>query len=379
MAPATAVGKTAMRDAFLCPDDNSVRWDRIEALMGNGDDTRLGNQSENPSADATRVLATKNEPVESNAGILESGGVDFVDGGVPFEFITDQSGLHSAEVSAHGSMNDRNQYSLGEPLPDALTAAALSGESLLNEVFETAASAASAANSSSTDSVTNTDYGVVTDKDAGKQLIAKRSRDVVGRLMGSSDGAALRRVASDANSVDVARYLASDEARPLRGVGVATMTAVLRDVWTVRRAALEAKRAGSHSDGSRTSSSASHSSSSDKTRNEWPESRSAKAIRQREDKTKRRALKVIFGSHLKKLVEYGPRGFFLIAVLIGTAARMSALAVVFAVVDTVKDWLGILTEVVLKGIARVTRGLAKGKLDMAKGRKDKLPKAEDKA
>ena len=58
---------------------------------------------------------------------------------------------------------------------------------------------------------------------------------------------------------------------------------------------------------------------------------------------------------------------------------MSALAVVFAVVDTVKDWLGILTEVVLKGIARVTRGLAKGKLDMAKGRKDKLPKAEDKA
>jgi hypothetical protein len=62
----------------------------------------------------------------------------------------------------------------------------------------------------------------------GKQLIARRSQEVVGRLIGAREGAALRRVSYEACSVSLASYLASDKAAPLRQVGIDQMSAVLK-------------------------------------------------------------------------------------------------------------------------------------------------------
>jgi len=143
---------------------------------------------------------------------------------------------------------------------------------------------------------------------------------VVGRLIGAREGAALRRVSYEACSVSLATYLASNKAAPLRRAGVATMSAVLKDLWTVRQAEI-AKKGGSH--GVRG----------------WPESSAARVIREREEKTQRKAVTVIVLGHLKKLWCNGPRGMVLLAMLGATALRMSVLAVLYATVGAAGEWL----------------------------------------
>ena len=210
---------------------------------------------------------------------------------------------------------------------------ARAGEDLLSEVMDTASAAAASASEDAETSL------VRPSKDAGNELIARRSQEVVGRLMGAKEGAALRRVANDACSVSLASYLASPAAQPLRQAGVATMANVLRDVWSVRRRARDGEVSGCLALEAKTldfSASASASSAQ-----KWPESEGARAIREREDKTKRKALTVIALGHVRRLLTgHGLRGVFLLCGLAATAIRMSLLAVAFAVADAAEDAIG---------------------------------------
>ena len=304
MAPATPEGRRLMRDAFL-EHDNSVRWDRVAELLRN----ELPGDAEKTKG--VRGLATREE-----------------DAAAPLRTTTKTASDDASEASSAASAGSASG-SFDETELDVLRPMAAAGEDLLSEVMD--AAAAAAATTSASEETEATRLSV----DAGKDLIARRSQEVVGRLMGAKEGAALRRVANDACSVSLASYLASPAAQPLREAGVATMARVLRDVWRVRQRArdgvpLETSREYSSDEASSSSSSAA-----------WPESEEARAIRAREEKTKRKALTVIALGHARRLVTgHGVRGVFLLCGLVATAIRMSLLAVAFAVADAVEDAIG---------------------------------------
>ena len=304
MAPATPEGRRLMRDAFL-EHDNSVRWDRVAELLRN----ELPGDAEKTKG--VRGLATREE-----------------DAAAPLRTTTKTASDDASEDSSAASAGSASG-SFDETELDVLRPMAAAGEDLLSEVMD--AAAAAAATTSASEETEATRLSV----DAGKDLIARRSQEVVGRLMGAKEGAALRRVANDACSVSLASYLASPAAQPLREAGVATMARVLRDVWRVRQRArdgvpLETSREYSSDEASSSSSSAA-----------WPESEEARAIRAREEKTKRKALTVIALGHARRLVTgHGVRGVFLLCGLVATAIRMSLLAVAFAVADAVEDAIG---------------------------------------
>ena len=156
--------------------------------------------------------------------------------------------------------------------------------------------------------------------------------------MGAKEGAALRRVANDACSVSLASYLSSPAAQPLREAGVATMADVLRDVWSVRQ---QARSSGEVSRGVSLEGLATSDEASSSLSAAWPESDEARVIREREDKTKRKALTVIALGHARRLLTgHGARGVFLLCGLVATAIRMSLLAVAFAVADAAEDAIG---------------------------------------
>ena len=308
MAPATPEGRRLMRDAFLNEHDNSVRWDRIAELLGN----ELPGDAEKTKG--VQGLATGEEDAAAPLRTTTKTASD--------DTREDSSAASAAHAgSASGSFDETEL--------DALRPMAAAGEDLLSEVMDAASAAAATTSASEETEATRLSA------DAGKDLIARRSQEVVGRLMGAKEGAALRRVANDACSVSLASYLASPAAQPLREAGVATMARVLRDVWRVRQRArdgvpLETSREYSSDEASSSSSSAA-----------WPESEEARAIRAREEKTKRKALTVIALGHARRLVTgHGVRGVFLLCGLVATAIRMSLLAVAFAVADAVEDAIG---------------------------------------
>ena len=234
----------------------------------------------------------------------------------------------STSFGSSGSI-DEEELAVMTPMAEA-------GEQLLNEVMDTAAAAA--ANTtlvpvSSEPDETEKETTETTETTAaaaggdpgptGSELIARRSQEVVSRLIGAREGAALRRVSYEACSVSLASYLASDKAAPLRRAGIETMSAVLQDLWTLRKAELAATN---------------QSSSSLTDRDLWPESEDARVIREREEKTQRKALNVIVKGHLKKLWRDGPRGMLLLVNLAFTALRMSMLAVMYATCGATKEW-----------------------------------------
>ena len=327
MAPATEEGQKAMRDAFLNEKDNSIRWERISELLGQQSEEAAVAAS---SADDALEPKTESEMEDAIFREVMLGADDDAspraDVAVP-----DSDARSSASEGAALAASSANEEL------DALRPMARAGEELLTEVMDTAAAAAadsvsdSNANARSRSaSETVSSSSAAPSPSAGQDLIARRSQEVVGRLIGAKEGAALRRVSYDACSVSLASYLASPAAQPLRDVGVATMSAVLRDVWMVRKAerdhvARAGFGAGNVSDGDGSA---------------WPESETARAIRAREDKTKRKALTVIALGHLKKLWNGGPRGVALIATLAFTALRMSLLAVVYACVGAATDVFG---------------------------------------
>ena len=332
MAPATEEGRRAMRAAFLNEADNTVRWDRIAELLG-GEGGGGGETTKNTAAEAE-------EEGESTGDARE--------GRLPPTEAEMENAIFAEMAFGSGDESDG-----GNEL-DALRPMAEAGEQLLSEAMDVAADAAAAekekarsqnsdARASGSDSDSDSLSRVDVDSDRalakeGQALIARRSQEVVGRLMGAREGAALRRVSYDADSVSLASYLASPAAAPLRERGVAVMADVLRGVWDVRREArrrLEEEKA------------------------RWPESDAARLIREREEKTKRRALAVIAAGHLRRLAREGPRGVALVCSLAATAARMTLAAVWAAVAETVRAW----TANARAAIGNVLRGFRGGRAE----------------
>jgi hypothetical protein len=339
MAPATEEGRRAMRAAFLNEADNTVRWDRIAELMG----------GEGGDGEETTFTAAEAEEGESTGDARsekkEKGARP--EGRLPPTEAEMENAIFAEMAFGSGDESDgRNEL-------DALRPMAEAGEQLLSEAMDVAADAAAAekekarshsdARASGPDADSDSDSLSRVDSDRalakeGQALIARRSQEVVSRLMGAREGAALRRVSYDADSVSLASYLASSAAAPLRARGVAVMADVLRGVWDVRREArrrLEEEKA------------------------RWPESDAARAIREREEKTKRRALAVIAAGHLRRLAREGPRGVALVCSLAATAARMTLAAVWAAVAETVRAW----TANAHAAIRNVLRGFTGGRAD----------------
>ena len=116
------------------------------------------------------------------------------------------------------------------------------------------------------------------------------------------------------------------------------MADVLRDVWSVRQ---QARSSGEVSRGVSLEGLATSDEASSSLSAAWPESDEARVIREREDKTKRKALTVIALGHARRLLTgHGARGVFLLCGLVATAIRMSLLAVAFAVADAAEDAIG---------------------------------------
>mmetsp|Transcript_17024 Transcript_17024/g.41835 ORF Transcript_17024/g.41835 Transcript_17024/m.41835 type:complete len:200 (-) Transcript_17024:245-844(-) len=155
--------------------------------------------------------------------------------------------------------------------------------------------------------------------------MARRSQEVVSRLIGAREGAALRRVSYDASSVSLATYLSSDQARPLREAGIKTLATLLKDLWSFRKAEI-AKHAAEGG-------------TAPMSRSDWPESAEARVIREREEKTQRKAVTVIVLGHLQKLARDGPKGVVLLCAVVGTALRVCVLAVAYAAMATAAEWV----------------------------------------
>jgi protein serine kinase H len=147
-----------------------------------------------------------------------------------------------------GGVGSSRDGSLDDDELELLSPMAVAGESLLNDVLDEAAAAAAATATTTSDE--NASPASVTEDGSNKEenkepfgmnpkdLVKKRSKEVLGRLVGAREGAALRRVTFDADSVSLASYLASSSAAGMREKGVQTMKRVLKDLWSVRRAEL---------------------------------------------------------------------------------------------------------------------------------------------
>ena len=160
-------------------------------------------------------------------------------------------------------------------------------------------------------STTDTESDVFGDSQA---LMAQRSKEVVGRLLGSTEGTALRRVAFAANTEQIVEYLSGPQGTALRAKSIRMLSRTLQDLWTARRfvrrnpvkvAALPV----------------------------WPESDEARRIRERQDRAQKRALSFLFGTHMSRLI----RKPILLLRALALSAHIVASAFVYALAVTVWD------------------------------------------
>ena len=333
MAPATPEGRKAMRAAFLNEHDNSVRWERITELVGGG--------KASGSGDETFDVASKTEEEMENEIFA-----DLVAGASSSADSDSDVSLDEAEAAMIAPMAQAADAMLAEVMDTAAAAAASDRKEREGIVKDAVGSPAMAGVDGAEDkgrgpgreadgrmTISRKERGAprTPEETFGgdpNELIARRSQAVVSRLIGARDGAALRRVANDANSVSLAMYMTSPEAKPLWAAGSAQLTRVAKDFFGVRKEERERARASDGKEG----------------KDAWPESEEARAIRAREEKTQRKAIAVIALGHLKRLWSGGPRGWALLFQLALITARMSALALV----QTAFAGMGEIAETFLK-------------------------------
>lgn len=147
-------------------------------------------------------------------------------------------------------------------------------------------------------------------------LMARRSKEVVGRLLGSTEGVALRRVANSANTEKIIEYLSGPQGTALRAKSIRTLSRTLTELWTARRFVrrttpkVEALPV-------------------------WPESEEARRIRERQDRAQKRALSFIFGTHMSRLM----RKPVLLLRAIAVTAYIVVSAFIYALAVTAWDYL----------------------------------------
>jgi len=152
-------------------------------------------------------------------------------------------------------------------------------------------------------------------------LVAQRSKEVVSRLLGAKEGAALRRVASTASTASMVDYLSSAKAERLRKRSVKLLSRAIQEFWTARRFV--------HAGEPRVAPLP-----------EWPESEESRRIRARQDRAQKRALAYIFSTHMRRLLR-NPlllvRAALLVTHIVGSA-------VLYAIAMTIADWLSYLNR-----------------------------------
>jgi predicted unusual protein kinase regulating ubiquinone biosynthesis (AarF/ABC1/UbiB family) len=131
-------------------------------------------------------------------------------------------------------------------------------------------------------------------------------------LIGAPEGAALRRVAFDADSLSLAQHLIGEEGRPLRRAGVKSLAAALQELHSSRKAteAVEAAR-----------------------------TEEQRANARREAARQRQAVRVIVSTHLVRLLRSGLPGMAAMAALLWVGARIGAVAALRAGVGLASGWL----------------------------------------
>ena len=132
----------------------------------------------------------------------------------------------------------------------------------------------------------------VGEEDAGDAPTAARGMEAVASLLGSKDGAALRRIAADVDSTDMFLRLASAEASEIRKLS-ATM---LADAWEQKISSRGRQQAKRKRDAQR---------AADEGR--W-ESEEYKNLTERQNQWKSRFVKVLIRTHVNKQFSAGWRG-----------------------------------------------------------------------
>jgi predicted unusual protein kinase regulating ubiquinone biosynthesis (AarF/ABC1/UbiB family) len=136
--------------------------------------------------------------------------------------------------------------------------------------------------------------------------------ETVTGLIGAPEGAALRRVAFDADSLSLAQHLTGAEGRPLRRAGVKTLASMLQELHRSRKETeVEATERTAEQ----------------------------RANTRREAARKRQAVRVILSTHLARLLRGGLPGILAICGLVWVAARVGVVAAVRAGVGMVSVWV----------------------------------------
>jgi hypothetical protein len=131
-------------------------------------------------------------------------------------------------------------------------------------------------------------------------------------LIGAPEGAALRRVAYDADSLSLAQHLTGTEGRPLRRAGVKSLATALQELHTSRKAAELAESLRTEEE---------------------------RASARREAARQRQAVRVIVSTHLLRLLRGGLPGIAAMTALLWVAARVGLVAAARAGVGMASVWL----------------------------------------
>tara|TARA_B100000073_G_scaffold104804_1_gene84022 strand:- start:189 stop:2765 length:2577 start_codon:yes stop_codon:yes gene_type:complete len=135
-----------------------------------------------------------------------------------------------------------------------------------------------------------------------EKLMARRRGEVLGGIIGATEGAALRRISHDVDTGSLAAYLYSPEASGVRKQAVKMLSDILVKPTKGGTIFIDNKEQKTDS----------------LDLPEWPESEEARKIRERQEVAARRAISVLLGTHLNRLWKYpmvAMRLFFTLATI----------------------------------------------------------------
>ena len=121
-----------------------------------------------------------------------------------------------------------------------------------------------------------------------EKLMARRRSEVLGGILGATEGAALRRISHDVDTGSLAAYLYSPEASGIRKQAVKMLSDILVKPTKGGTIFIDKKEQKEDS----------------LDLPEWPESEEARKIRERQEIAARRAISVLLGTHLNRLWKY---------------------------------------------------------------------------
>ena len=162
--------------------------------------------------------------------------------------------------------------------------------------------ASSQPSSSSSSEPGSVDDVLLRPTEKSEKLMARRRGEVLGGIIGATEGAALRRISHDVDTGSLAAYLYSPEASGVRKQAVKMLSDILVKPTKGGTIFIDNKEQKTDS----------------LDLPEWPESEEARKIRERQEVAARRAISVLLGTHLNRLWKYpmvAMRLFFTLATI----------------------------------------------------------------